>query len=88
MNKALIGFVLSLIAILLLVFKYAINKKTGTFTCKKYIMNTYLYVILSFILLSLLITVLNENNGLLIYEAYFALFTVFEDNCIIELYNT
>jgi len=78
MNKALIGFVLSLIAILLLVFKYSINKKTGTFTCQKYIMNTYLYVILSFILLSLLITLINDNNVSirLTGMAYFALFLV------------
>jgi FtsH-binding integral membrane protein len=78
MNKALTGFVLSLIAILLLVFKYAINKKTGTFTCKKYIMNTYLYVILSFILLSLLITLLNDNNVSITFTGmnYLALFLI------------
>ncbi len=78
MNKALTGFVLSLIAILLLVFKYSINKKTGTFTCQKYIMNTYLYVILSFILLSLLITLLNDNNVSITFTGmnYLALFLI------------
>lgn len=78
MNKALTGFVLSLIVILLLVFKYSINKKTGTFTCKKYIMNTYLYVILSFILLSLLITLLNDNNVSITFTGmnYLALFLI------------
>lgn len=78
MNKALTGFVLSLIVILLLVFKYSINKKTGTFTCQKYIMNTYLYVILSFILLSLLITLLNDNNVSITFTGmnYLALFLI------------
>ena len=78
MNKALTGFVLSLISILLLVFKYSINKKTGTFTCQKYIMNTYLYVILSFILLSLLITLLNDNNVSITFTGmnYLALFLI------------
>ena len=78
MNKALTGFILSLIAILLLVFKYSINKKTGTFTCQKYIMNTYLYVILSFILLSLLITLLNDNNVSITFTGmnYLALFLI------------
>ena len=78
MNKALTGFVLSLIVILLLVFKYSINKKTGTFTCQKYIMNTYLYVILSFILLSLLITILNDNNVSITFTGmnYLALFLI------------
>ena len=78
MNKALTGFVLSLIVILLLVFKYSINKKTGTFTCQKYIMNTYLYVILSFILLSLLITLLNDNNISITFTGmnYLALFLI------------
>lgn len=60
---ALTSFVVSLITLLALVFKFSINKKTGTFTCKKYIMNTYLYVILSFVLMSLLITLLNQYNA-------------------------
>jgi len=63
---ALTSFVVSLIALLALVFKFSINKKTGTFTCKKYIMNTYLYVILSFVILSLLITLLNHFKATVI----------------------
>ncbi len=81
MSKSIVsltGFVLSLILLLALVFKFAINKKSGTFTCKKYIMNTYLYVILSFVLLSLMISLLNYNNVMIPLKgmAYFALFLV------------
>lgn len=59
---ALVSFVATLLLTLALVFKFSINRDTGTFTCKKYILNTYLYVILSFVLLSLFITLVNHFN--------------------------
>ena len=63
MNKELIP-VLSISAILFMLVVTILNSafKDGKFTCKRYILNTYLYVVLAIIFISLLLSILRYNN--------------------------
>ena len=63
MNKELIP-VLSISAILFLIVVTILNTafKNGKFTCNRYILNTYLYVILAIIFISLLLSILKYKQ--------------------------
>jgi FtsH-binding integral membrane protein len=62
-NRSLLSIFIAVLVLILLLFSIAFNSfKKGQFTCNKYIMNTYLYVILTFNIIALLCLVLEHNN--------------------------
>jgi FtsH-binding integral membrane protein len=64
-NKQLIAIFSFVLVSLILCYTIAINSfKDGKFTCNKYILNTYLYIILTFNLLIIINLVLEHFNAL------------------------
>lgn len=59
MNKIVPILILAAILAVTLFFTFIDAFKNGQFTCNKYILNTYLYVLLSFLFLSMTILLLN-----------------------------
>ena len=62
-SKSLISIFVSLLVLVLLLFSIALNSfKKGLFTCNRYILNTYLYVILTFNIIAILCLILEHKN--------------------------
>ena len=64
MNKQLINIlsVLGVAVILMFTLMKTAFKKNYQFTCSKYILNTYLYIVLSFIIIALALLTAEHNN--------------------------
>ena len=73
MDNLIVFTVVTLITIIL-AFIFSIDKLKGTFTCNKYILNTYLYIILTFLLLSLGIQLINKTKFMLTSPIFFGTF--------------
>jgi len=62
-TKSLISVFSSLLVLVIVLFSIALNSfEKGKFTCNKYILNTYLYVILTFNIIAILCLSLEHNN--------------------------
>ena len=62
-TKSLLSVFGSLLVFVIVAFSIAINSfKDGKFTCNKYTLNTYLYIILTFNIIAILCLVLEHNN--------------------------
>ena len=54
----LISFLVGTIITCILIYKFSFNKKKNIFTCNKFLTNTYLYLVLSLLIMSLFMTIL------------------------------
>ena len=54
----LISFLIGTIITCILIYKFSFNKKKNIFTCNKFLTNTYLYLVLSLLIMSLFMTIL------------------------------
>ena len=62
-SKSLINIFVALLVLIVLLFSIALNSfDKGLFTCNRYILNTYLYVILTFNIIALFCLSLEHNN--------------------------
>ena len=62
-TKSLISVFSSLLVLVIVLFSIALNSfEKGKFTCNRYILNTYLYVILTFNIIAILCLSLEHNN--------------------------
>jgi len=62
-TKSLLSLFGSLLVFIIVAFSIAINSfKDGKFTCNKYTLNTYLYIILTFNIIAILCLSLEHNN--------------------------
>jgi len=78
-NKSLMSIFIALLVLVVLLFSIVLNSiKKGQFTCNKYILNTYLYVILTFNIIALLCLILEHKNVKIFFNLwqYLGLFLI------------
>ena len=65
------GGLTGLVAIILMMTAFKIKKNNLTFTCNKYILNTYLYVFLSFLIIAVSLVSAEHNKLKYVVERVF-----------------
>lgn len=89
-TKFLISFLVGTIIACVVIYKFSFNRKKNIFTCNKFLTNTYLYLVLSLLIMSLLMTILLHFNvefeyKLKIYLIFFlaSIFLIFIKHSIV-----